>query len=348
MKKFLSILLSAVVLFGAVSLFGCNKESGSTALQFWAYQPNTQADQNEFKDMLKEFTAETGIEVKPNFITKDDYKTTFNASLRAKNKPDVAYLDQPLVAKYAEEGVLYAMDDAIDASEYLSSLEYFEGAYETTVYKGKTYALPLTITTSVLFYNKDLVSEPFETWDEWLAIAKTLDESQSGLFEGIGNGGYASWYFQVFLENVGGSFMNEDETAVTFNDAKGVEAANMIKDLYEATPKSIRDSSNAFGHGLIATKLGSSYDIDTITNSFPNLNFGVIKVPVPNEGDTSYSNIGGENLVVLESTKNKEDAILQHIPIFQKLQYQDISIILIPLHLKIRKKFLNFRAIFLR
>ena len=30
--------------------------------------------------------------------------------------------------------------------------------------------------------------------------------------------------------------------------------------------------------------------------------------------------------------------ILQHIPIFQKLQYQDISIILIPLHLKIRKK----------
>lgn len=204
---------------------------------------------------------------------------------------------------------MYAMDDAIDASEYLSSLEYFEGAYETTVYKGKTYALPLTITTSVLFYNKDLVSEPFETWDEWLAIAKTLDESQSGLFEGIGNGGYASWYFQVFLENVGGSFMNEDETAVTFNDAKGVEAANMIKDLYEATPKSIRDSSNAFGHGLIATKLGSSYDIDTITNSFPNLNFGVIKVPVPNEGDTSYSNIGGENLVVLESTKNKEDAM---------------------------------------
>lgn len=77
MKKFLSILLSAVVLFGAVSLFGCNKESGSTALQFWAYQPNTQADQNEFKDMLKEFTAETGIEVKPNFITKDDYKNDF-------------------------------------------------------------------------------------------------------------------------------------------------------------------------------------------------------------------------------------------------------------------------------
>jgi len=35
----------------------------------------------------------------------------------------------------------------------------------------------------------------------------------------------------------------------------------------------------------------------------------VIKVPVPNEGDTSYSNIGGENLVVLESTKNKEDAM---------------------------------------
>mgnify|MGYP000022442739 CR=1 FL=1 len=33
--------------------------------------------------------------------------------------------------------------------------------------------------------------------------------------------------------------------------------------------------------------------------------------------------------------------ILQHIPIFQKLQYQDISIILIPLHLKIRKKFLR-------
>lgn len=307
MKRVLSFALAVVFLSLACTvLFSCGSD-GSQALSFWAYQPTTQEDQNDYKALLAKFTEETGIAVKVNFVNKDNYNTAFSSALLSSKKPDVAYLDQPLVAYYADSKTLYDMTDAIEKSETLSTYEYFEGARETTVYQGKTYAVPLNITTSVLFVNRDLVQEEIRDWAQWLSVGNTLTGNKA-LFEGIGSAGYAAWYFQVFLANNGGTFLNADGTEVTFNDEKGFAAAKMLQDLYKLSNKNTRETDNAFGRGMIATKLGSSSDIETIGTAFPDLDFTAQLVP-PQTAGTSYSNIGGENLVVLQSSAQKDRAM---------------------------------------
>ena len=99
---------------------------------------------------------------------------------------------------------------------------------------------------------------------------------------------------------------------VTTAIAKGVEAAKMIQDLYtfDKPQGSInRSANNAFGRGLIAYKLGSSSDIDALDTNYPNLNYGISMIPPKVKGEKSYSNMGGENLVIFNHSPKKANCL---------------------------------------
>lgn len=293
---------------------GCDNSNGDEeggTIRFWAYQPSKPEDQTAYKNLMKEFTEETGINVQLLMIVKDSYNQAINSALSSRSKPDMAYLDQPKISDYAADGTLAVLDDYIATSEAIDNDKFFQSGLATNIYQGHQYGVPLNMTTSVLFYNKDIVGEePPKSWEDWLNTP--IENSQHSLFDGIGTGGYAGWYFQVFLANNGGQLLNDEGTAVAFNNEKGVAAAKMIQDLYtfDRPQASLnRGSNNAFGRGQIAYKLGSSSDIDALDTNFPTLNYGVAKIPPSIEGQTSYSNMGGENLVVFNHSPNKAGCI---------------------------------------
>lgn len=296
------------VLLCLFTLGGCEGRGGEEIISFWAYQPSTQQYQNEFRQLIENFTTQTGIKVKLNLVVKDTFNTALNSAIIGRSKPDISYLDQPLIADYASDGTIYSLSDMI-ANSSLDVEDFHSFAYQTNIYNGKAYGVPLNITSSVLFYNKNIVTTAPTSWADWLAIKGNLPTGKS-LFDGIGFGGYAGWYFQTFLANCGGKLVNNTSTAVTFNDAKGVEAAQMLRDLYgnDTTSKNNRSTTDAFGNGLVAFKLGSSSDIDRLNINFPSLDYGVSLMP-SKDGSTSYSNMGGENLVVYTHSKLKDKSM---------------------------------------
>ena len=296
------VVLLAISLF---VLYGCDNTSDDI-VSFWAYQPSTQAHQNAFRDLISDFTEETGIKVKLNLVVKDSFNTALNSALNGRSKPDLSYLDQPLIADYASDGTIFDISSMFANFATIEESDFFPSVYQTNIYQNKLYGLPLNVTASVLFYNKDLISSAPTTWTDMLANRSSLPSGKS-LFDGIGNGGYAGWYFQAFLANCGGSLVNINNTAVTFNDTHGIEAAQMIKDLYGSDQTSIinRGTSDAFGNGLVAYKLGSSSDIDRLDINFPSLDYDVALVP-SKTGDASYSNMGGENIVVYSHSELKD------------------------------------------
>ncbi|MDY0118350.1 MAG: extracellular solute-binding protein [Bacilli bacterium] len=293
---------------------GCSKNGdggGDGTIRFWVYQPSKPEDQTAYKNLMTEFKEETGISVQLLMIVKDSYNQAINSALSSRSKPDMAYLDQPKISDFADDGTLACLDDYIAESEVIDNSKFFQSGLATSIYKGKQYGVPLNMTTSVLFYNKNIVGEEApKSWDEWLNTP--IENSQHSLFDGIGTGGYAGWYYQDFLANNGGKLLNDAGTAVAFNDAKGVAAAKMIQDLYTFDKRQAsqnRSSNNAFGRGQIAYKLGSSSDIDALDTNFPTLNYGIAKIPPSVAGQTSYSNMGGENLVVFDHSPNKKNCI---------------------------------------
>ncbi|MGI6714132.1 MAG: sugar ABC transporter substrate-binding protein [Bacilli bacterium] len=312
-KLFKCLAFSALFAFALTNVSACKEDGGEEGgtIRFWAYQPSKPEDQTAYKNLMKEFTEETGINVQLLMIVKDSYNQAINSALSSRSRPDMAYLDQPKISDFAADGTLAVLDQYLATSEHIDNQQFFQSGLATNIYQGKQYGVPLNMTTSVLFYNKDIVGEAAPlSWEAWLNTP--IANSQHSLFDGIGSGGYAGWYFQAFLANNGGQLLNEQETAVAFNNAQGVAAAKMIQDLYtfDRPQASLnRSSNNAFGRGLIAYKLGSSSDIDALDTNFPTLNYGVAKIPPCVAGATSYSNMGGENLVVFNHSPNKKGCI---------------------------------------
>ncbi len=284
-----------------------NKDLSGTTVNFMVYQPSDQDSQNALTDLLAEFTEETGINVRLQATPKDSYDATFrSATTRGRYKPDLAYMDQPLIATYASDDLIYPLDGYIK-NNGVDTTAYNTAAYETNIYRGHTYGLPLNVTASVLLYNKDLVTTVPTTWEEWLDVQVPSDKA---LFEGVGSAGYAGWYFQAFLENCGGTLYDAETNTVAFNSEEGIEAAQFLKDLYrlDTNDETIRSGANAFVNGDVLFKIGSSYDIDNIRKQSPNFNLGVALMP-GKDGSTHYSCMGGENLVIPTSGENKDGAM---------------------------------------
>lgn len=316
LKKLLNVaLVSSITVATMTMLTGCggdsSSESESDGLSFWAYEPQSLEDKKDFENLIAKFTEDTNIKVKVSFIPKDSFNTKLNSALANGKGPDVSYLDQPRMAEFGSDGTLVDLTDKVKSSETVSEDMFFSSAYDTCILDGKTYGVPLTITTSVFLYNKSLVNENNlpKDWDDMVKIAKEVAANPTkAAFDGIGTGGYSSWYFQAFLCSAGGNFTNEDMTQLIFNDDNGVAACQFLVDMYKYSPEEIRNSTSAFGNGNVAFTLGGGSDIDSLQTNFPDLKFGAMLIPAKEEGGTSCSNIGGENLVIYSASKKQDEA----------------------------------------
>lgn len=305
---------------------GCGSSDNEEADVFtvWVYEPASLDDKEGYDTLCKTFTEETGVDVKIQYIPKDNFNEKLNSALQTHTEPDVSFLDQPRMAEFSSDGTLLELSDLISSSDVVSEDVFFSSAYDTCVMDDGTYGIPLTLTTSVLLYNKDLAGNliqdgQIKSWSEWEQICKEISANPTkAAFNGIDTGGYASWYFQAFLCSAGGNFTDGNET-LTFNDEHGIKACEFLNTLYSYSPEQIRNSSDAFGNGNIAFKLGGGSDIKNYQTSFTDLNLGAMLIPPMEEGGTSYSNIGGENLVIY-STSDKQDTAFQFIEFLTKTE----------------------------
>ncbi len=311
LKRVVGVALIAVMAVSTmVGFSGCKKKDSDT-LAFWAYEPQSLEDKEQFEELIAAFTKKTGIKVKVSFVPKDSFNTKLTSAIANKKGPDVSYLDQPRMAEFGSKDQLVDLTKKISESKVISADKFFPSAYETCMIGDETFGVPLTLTTSVILYNKNLVSENNlpKDWDDMRQIAKEVAGNPTkAAFAGIGTGGYASWYFQAFLCSAGGNFTNEEQTKLTFNEQAGVDACQFLVDLYNCSPEEVRNSASAFGNGNAAFTIGGGSDIDSLRTNFPDLQFGAMLIPPMTEGGTSYSNIGGENLVVYKNSKKQDQA----------------------------------------
>lgn len=277
---------------------------GGDALTFWAYEPNSKAQKDALDNLIAEFEAIHQVDVKVTYVPKDGFNTKINSSIAVGRNPDVSYLDQPLMPRFVEDDTLLDLTDRVDAG--VGRDAFYPGAMATNVVDGRVYGLPQSLTTVALFYNKSLVPTAPATWEEWIASAQQVHASgQIAAFEGIGGGGYGAWLFPVLVHSGGGAMVNADETAVTFGEAPGIEAAQLLVTLQEYSDQEVRQSQNAFGNGLIAYKISGSWDVEALQTNFPDLDFGVAPIPAK-AGHASVSNMGGENLVIYKNSPRQD------------------------------------------
>lgn len=308
MKRKLAILLVVIMLVSALStlLVACQKSNDG--LRLYLYSPDNDNMKTVYEDMLKDFTNETGIKVNAVYVAKDNYNTKLKNAFSSGGKaPDVFYLDQPVLSDIANlclnlnEGFF-----AEEGEEGIHLSDFYQCALDTVYYKGEVLAVPFSLTTSIILYNKDLVTSVPKDWNEWI---NTDVANGKALFGTLGSAGYLSWYFQAFLKSAGGDLVKDGK--VTFNDEHGFDAALMIANLYAKSPRSVTDSSNAFTNGNVYYRLAHNSDIYNAWATNPDFcenHVGATLFIPQKESQTSYSNIGGENIAIAKNSSNVEGA----------------------------------------
>src|SRR5690606_26029408 len=95
--------------------------------------------------------------------------------------PDVIVSDRPTLPRDAEEGIYMSLQEWADRDNVTRD-QYYDWAWDQTLYEGETYGIPQETDVRVLFYNKQHFIEagldpedPPETWDELWEYADKLD-----------------------------------------------------------------------------------------------------------------------------------------------------------------------------
>lgn len=348
MKKFAIILATVLVFAACVTVFAACGDNSDEALVFYHYAMTSNLDK-ELAAKMNTFIQQTGIKVKRVPISKDNYNSAVNSKMTSTKKVidiDLMYLDQPSLAQFAAPGYIVNLDDYVTESNgdeetvaasndvgFAFNKNAFQSkAWETTQFEGSTYAIPLTLNTSVLYYNVATIKaalgvesdeeaitavESIKTWQDLKDFAAKIPNlgSKYALFGGMGNGGYLGWYSQVFVAAAGGTMYDAATKTVLPNDDGSVtKAFDMIKYLFDKSPKTIRDQTTGFKGstgspaGQILFSLADSSSINDLKDC-TYTKFGAILIPGENEEIGSVSNIGGENLVIPTRSAKKEQAL---------------------------------------
>lgn len=170
----------------------------------------------------------------------------------------------------------------------------------------KIYGLPLSVDTLAMFYNKDLfnnsdISEVPSYWNqEFIQVVKKLTKQNSQkeiVQSGVALGGSSnisrySDILAVLMLQSGATIMN-DRGQVLFNASPnnssnyfpGIDALRFYSDFANPAKESytwnenLPNSLEMFMSGNLAIMFGYSYDLNTIKNQAPKINFSVAKLP---------------------------------------------------------------------
>ena len=263
MKKIFCIMLACAFIFTALAGCGAgtDKTASTTAAVTEAPAATTQAaatdkpaeeitlvtsrwagpNADDQAEILKEFTKETGIQVKQDAI---DYgqlhqKQVLNMS-SATGEYDLIYAQEIWVPEYVNAGYLKPLDEYAANKELAGpdfSLDnYIQAFLKIDTMNGKLYAIPTFAQADVFAYNKDMLKEigiePHDnwTWDEVLSASEKFKAKGTGIALPFKQGLAIAEVFLTFARSNGGDYFNS-EGKLDLAKPENIEAAEYIKKL---------------------------------------------------------------------------------------------------------------------
>lgn len=319
--------VSPVLLFS-----GGEKEA---IISFWKGPHTTsfeaQSEYQVWESLIEKFEKDNpGIKIDMLVIPFGEYSAKMTAGFGSDRPPDVVYIPNEWLYKYAEAGLLLDLDEA--SPKLMKDLEavipnYF---WEMGKYAGKQVAIPWLSDGFFLFYNKKHFREvglnpedPPENWKELVEYAEKLTRDLDGDGKtdqwGFGVPATSAWddvyWFWTFLWGAGADILNEDWTANGFNNAKGIQALQFYKDLirtYKVSPPAgtldYIQMIEEFLNGKVSMMQDEQINSGRSSREdHPNLELGVAKMPAGPAKWTAWGNLG--QVVVSAKTKNKDAAM---------------------------------------
>jgi ABC-type glycerol-3-phosphate transport system substrate-binding protein len=109
------------------------------------------------KPVLEKYFQETGVSINCEFYQFNDYFQVIEIKIGSKSEDyDILAVDVPMVAGYVNRGYLASLDQYYSAEE---KNQFVSSAVNASSWNGVFYAPPLSSSSQLLWYNKDLLNQ---------------------------------------------------------------------------------------------------------------------------------------------------------------------------------------------
>ncbi|UVJ38638.1 extracellular solute-binding protein [Arthrobacter sp. CJ23] len=258
-----------------------------------------------------------GVKVESVPIPYDNLHQKLVTAVAGDALPDVVRSDIIWVPELADLGAVAPLDQEMpDFQKYADQM--YKGPLATNKWKDHYYGLPLDTNTRVLMYNQKTLSaaginQPPATFEDLKEAAPALKEKGAFTFADSNTQG---WNVLPWIWSAGGSITDDDAKKATghLNSPASVKGIQLLVDLYKqnAIPELIlgakggTPTSDGLPGGNYATILDGPWMFPIFEKQYPD--FDLKTAPVPAGDGGSVSVVGGESVVLTQSSDNKPAA----------------------------------------
>lgn len=233
-----------------------------------------------------------------------DYYTKLQTTIAGGTAPDLFWLSQEFIARYASLGAIADITDAVEASDApAADLEdYFPAVLRTSMYEEKVYGLPWIAQPVMLYYNPALleaagVEEPGDDfdWDAFKAAAEAITDADNEVW----GTSFNSWPpIHMFMWQAGGETITEDLSECPIDTPEAIAGADFYASIIYKPEYAVPEATigeQGFGEMMKAGKVGFFYggatdDLDVAYKKDPaNAEIKMARVPQGPAGRQTFA-----------------------------------------------------------
>lgn len=302
---------------------GSAKDSGEVQeLQFWGWW-SSEARKPYIQEMVDGFNeSQDKYHVTYVDIPFGDIFTKNIAQIAAGNPCDIMANSMEEVKFRASQNQVESMDDLL--TDDVKSAFYEQYIDACTGDDGSVYALPYSVDTRAIYYNKahfeeaGVNADEIKTWEDLEAAARKLDKKNGDNWERVGfmpllgNGATDTW---VINANNGKTWFDPETLEIQVDTETNKEVLKWIRSWIEYYGQSEFDALQAafnsgmtdpFASGTMSMLVQTSAYTSSLAKNAPDLEYGVIQFPEFKSGTGHKANGGGFVLEIPKGAKCPE------------------------------------------
>lgn len=307
-----------IMLFSFLILSGCgcketNPKQYKISLEVWGFDDNSDDFAEIFENYKKVDSNIESIEYKK--LSADTYKKELIEAMAAGQGPDIFLVHNTWLPDFSDK-LTPAPAEILGEQKF--EKDFVDVAADDFVKDGQVYAVPLSVDSLGLYYNKDLfnaasITSPPKNWTAFLSNSEKLTRVESN--GQISRSGVAlgTAYNINRSTDILNMLMLQSKTKMTANDGSasfdqsqlidgkmispGENALTFYSDFARSGSgkyswnRNMHYSIDAFSEGNLAMMFNYSWHIKTIESKSPKLNFAVASIPQFSEGiPVNYAN----------------------------------------------------------
>jgi multiple sugar transport system substrate-binding protein len=312
--------------------------AGRKEVVFWHFWGG--ADRAVVADVVKRFNeSQNEFWVREIAMPGNNQQSKLFLSTTGGHPPDLVNQDDPILAEWAQRGLIQAMDEIADPLEVDQVEDWlFPSARRLSKYDDRMFAVCNGLDIRALYYNRTALQqfgcEAPRTTEELDGISELIspsDQNRQRDFYAYLPDSRRLWAWGYVF---GGEFLNPDTGKVTLDSAKVADAAKWMQTYamrygseniaaFRTGDQSLpgktfpllplTDESN-FGRYLILmdgqwrTRDIRTFNEKRVSNGLPRMEFGVTALPSPSAGRQNAGWVNGNFFVIPKGAKNSKGA----------------------------------------